>query len=266
MGEPKIALSIKNISKSYVDHVVLNNISFDLYEGEIIGIIGPSGSGKTTLLKCLNFLTFIDKGEINFDNYKIRVNSDNELEIRNNGEMNLLDESSLIELRKKIGFVFQAFNLWEERTVLQNITLAPIKVLKHNKNTVIKDATDLCQQFGLKEKLYSKVSNLSGGQKQRVAIIRALMMNPKYMFLDEITSALDPILTSEVLQSIKQLKNKGLSMLIVTHHIHFASKLCDRLMFLDEGRIIQLDKPNILKESPKSTSISSFLNTLESVG
>jgi ABC-type polar amino acid transport system ATPase subunit len=266
MKKTNALISVRNISKSYGKHLVLDNISFDLNEGEIIGVIGPSGSGKTTLLKCLDFLTFIDTGVINIDNLNIKVNTDKEIEIRIDSEKELMTESSLIKLREKIGFVFQAFNLWEERTVLQNITLAPIKVQYRNKDEVKEAAKELCSQFGLNEKLYSKVYELSGGQKQRVAIIRALMMNPKFMFLDEITSALDPILTSEVLEAIKQLRNKGLSMLIVTHHIHFASNLCDRLMFLDKGRIIQLDKPNVLKEYPQNSSIKTFLKTLESVG
>lgn len=230
-----------------------------------MGVIGPSGGGKTTLLRCLDLLETIEKGHIEY-------HGPHNLSVTANGVTGLLNESnpqgaSLLEhainaLRQDIGFVFQGFNLWDERTVLGNLILAPMIVLGQSHETASQKAQQLCQRFGLADKLHARAWQLSGGQRQRVAIIRALMMQPKLMLLDEITSALDPVLTVEVMQAIKQLRIDGLAMVIVTHHIEFASSLCDRILFLSNGRAVQIDTPENLRRSPATDEVKRFLDIL----
>jgi len=173
-----------------------------------------------------------------------------------------LSEDGTNALRKDIGFVFQGFNLWEERTVLGNLVLAPMVVLAQPRGAAEERARELCRQFGLGDKIEAKVTQLSGGQRQRVAIIRALMMEPKIMLLDEVTSALDPVLTVEVMQAIRQLREKGLTMIVVTHHLEFASSLCDRIMFLSRGEAVQIDTPENLRSAPASPEVKQFLEVL----
>jgi ABC-type polar amino acid transport system ATPase subunit len=258
-------LRVDNIHKAFDGIPVLQEISFTLKEKEILGIIGPSGGGKTTLLKCLDFLEIIDSGEIDYyEHFKITKEKDGNILIKTNSAYEEISgEDAFNNLRKEIGFVFQGFNLWEERSVFYNLTLAPRVVLGKNFKELEDETIELSRQFGLESKLHSKVWELSGGQRQRVAIMRALMMKPKIMLLDEITSALDPVLTVEVMQAIKQLREKGLSMIIVTHHIEFASSLCDRIMFLSQGKIIQLDTPEVLRASPSTEEVRKFLEILQ---
>lgn len=212
----------------------------------------------------MNFLELPDQGIINYHN-QIKFETDGCLFSFSRGaeDKNKIRKDELCALRKKIGFVFQGFNLWQERSVLGNLTLAPRVVYKENRKSAENRAKTLCAQFGLELKIFSHINSLSGGEKQRVAIIRALMMRPDFMFLDEITSALDPILTAEVLQAIQKLKNQGLTMIVVTHHLEFASKLCDRIMFLSKGSIEQIDTPENLQKNPATEEIKKFLEVLK---
>lgn len=258
-------LRVENIWKRLGGCDVLRGVSFSLKEREILGIIGPSGGGKTTLLRCLNLLTPIDKGQITYHhphNMTVTAKEDNGLKITDLNSSVSLSVNTINMLRQNIGFVFQGFNLWEDRNVLSNLILAPIVVLKNDRDIVEKRAQELCRQFGLEGKIKAKVAELSGGQRQRVAIIRALMMNPQLMLLDEITSALDPVLTLEVMQAIRKLREKGLAMILVTHHLEFASVLCDRIMFLSHGEAIQIASPDELRSTSISEEVKQFLEVL----
>lgn len=258
-------LTVSNLSKSYGDLSVLKDITFSLHEREILGVIGPSGGGKSTLLKCLNFLERPSKGTIHYhDRLRIEVDHEGELTMGADGNGNPdIDSHDLCLFRRNVGYVFQGFNLWDDRTVMGNLTLAPRAVLKVPRNVAEEQAKALCDQFGLGTKLNARTQDLSGGQRQRVAIIRALMMKPDIMLLDEITSALDPVLTVEVMQAIKQLQNRGLTMILVTHHLEFASTLCDRIMFLSDGIAVQVDSPENLRNNPATNEVSNFLEVLK---
>ena len=258
-------LRIQGVGKRFGDTQVLQGISFVLREREILGVIGPSGSGKTTLLRCINLLERIDEGQIEYlGPHKLIVTPTDVATTKKKSGLKPYSSirTSVDLLRQDIGFVFQGFNLWEERTVLGNLILAPTVVLKQPTREAEARARKLCQQFGLEEKIAANVWQLSGGQRQRVAIIRALMMQPKVMLLDEITSALDPVLTVEVMQAIKQLRDQGLTMMIVTHHIEFASSVCDRIMFLSDGKITQLGSPETLRTTPANERVKQFLAIL----
>lgn len=260
-----IILSVSNLNKSFNDTKVLNDISFNLNKGEILGVIGPSGSGKTTLLRCIDLLERFETGEVVYDNtWKISFENEGYVNNIKDNNSELITEKEIIKIRQNIGFVFQSFNLWEEKSVLKNLIIGPIVVQKKLKNEAISEAIELASQFGLEEKINSKGWELSGGQKQRVAIIRALLMQPKIILLDEITSALDPVLTMEVLQAIRKLREKGLSMIVVTHHIEFATSLCDRMMFISNGKILQVDTPSNLRNKPLNEEVSKFLDILKS--
>ncbi|MBX3734096.1 MAG: amino acid ABC transporter ATP-binding protein [Verrucomicrobiae bacterium] len=257
-------LRVAGICKRFGSSEVLREVSFGLREQEILGVIGPSGGGKTTLLKCLDLLETIEKGRIEY-------HGPHNLVVTANGVTGLREaqatgsppnEETINALRQDIGLVFQSFNLWDERTVLGNLTLAPIVVRGVGRLESETRAVDLCRQFGLADKVYSKVWQLSGGQRQRVAIIRALMMQPKLMLLDEITSALDPVLTVEVMQAVRKLREQGLTMIVVTHHIEFASSLCDRIMFLAHGEVVQIDTPENLRNAPVNDEVRKFLEIL----
>jgi ABC-type polar amino acid transport system ATPase subunit len=257
---------VSDIQKAFGTTRVLNGISFCLREREIFGIIGPSGSGKSTLLRCLNGLELIDGGEIEYWN-RLRLAGDGTgaYFYENAGKVGIkATQNVLSSLRRDIGFVFQNYNLWEEKTVLENLTLAPRVVLGEPQAAVEVRAQELCEKIGLQAKIKSGVWALSGGQKQRVAIVRALMMRPKVLLLDEITSALDPVLTFDVMQIIKDLRGTGIAMVIVTHHIEFASSVCDRMMFLADGKAVQIDPPQVLRDSPANDQVRHFLEILRS--
>lgn len=264
-------LKVQGLCKSYNGEYILKGVSFSLSEKEILGIIGPSGGGKTTLLRSIDLLDPIDQGCIYYDNYVLEGNGKNNtgdaarLVTSPENPSRTLTEEELLKIRRNIGFVFQGFNLWEDKSVLDNLILAHTVVLKTNRKEASEKALELCHQFGLQSKVKSKARDLSGGQKQRVAILRALMMDPRLILLDEITSALDPILTAEVLQAIRKLRDKGLAMIIVTHHIEFASTVCDRIMFLSEGEIVQLDTPSNLRQFPASDDVRKFLEIIKSI-
>ena len=215
-------IEIKNLHKSFGHVEVLKGVDVSIEEKEVVVIIGPSGSGKSTLLRCMNYLEEPTSGDITVDNMKLDKHAD------------------INKIRENIGMVFQRFNLFPHMTVLENIVLAPTKVLKISRDEAISTAMDLLQRVGLKEKANSYPSQLSGGQQQRVAIARALAMKPKVMLFDEPTSALDPEMVTEVLDVMKSLANQGMTMVVVTHEMGFAREVGDRVLFVDEGRIICL--------------------------
>jgi polar amino acid transport system ATP-binding protein len=242
-------LELTNIRKSYGPELVLQDISLSLKEHEVKVLIGASGSGKSTLLRCINLLESIDDGQIVLqgrDISAVGVNPD--------------------EVRSEIGSVFQSFNLFPHLTVLENITLAPRLVHGVNKTSARSHAMDLLQRFDLAEKADQYPDLLSGGQQQRVAIIRAIITRPKVLLLDEVTSALDPILIAEVLALISELKNDGMTMMIATHEMGFAKKVADQVLFLQGGRIVEVGTPDQILENPQTLECQEFLGALRSAG
>jgi ABC-type polar amino acid transport system ATPase subunit len=212
-------ISINNVQKSFGNTVILDGVSLTINKGDVVSILGASGSGKSTLIRCINGLERLNGGDI-----KVGENS-----VKNKVELN--------EIRKKVSTVFQHFNLYPHLTVLDNITLAPIEVLGWEKSKAITKATELLNLVGLQDKSDSYPSQLSGGQKQRIGICRALAMEPECLLLDEVTSALDPEMTSEVLDVLADLARSGTTLIFVTHEIAFARKISNRIVFLDEGKV-----------------------------
>lgn len=237
-------IEIKNLHKSFGHVEVLKGVDVSIEEKEVVVIIGPSGSGKSTLLRCMNYLEEPTSGDITVDNMKLDKHAD------------------INKIRENIGMVFQRFNLFPHMTVLENIVLAPTKVLKISRDEAISTAMDLLQRVGLKEKANSYPSQLSGGQQQRVAIARALAMKPKVMLFDEPTSALDPEMVTEVLDVMKSLANQGMTMVVVTHEMGFAREVGDHVLFVDEGRIIEEGTPKEIFENPKQERTKLFLSKI----
>lgn len=238
-------LEVENLTKSYdKSRPVLNNLSFSLTKGEVVVVIGPSGCGKSTFLRCLNKLEPIDSGVIKLDGKSISE-----------------DEKKVNEIREKIGMVFQSYDLFPNMNIIKNVTLAPTLVQKRKKDEVIKEAEELLDRVGLLEKKNAYPRQLSGGQKQRVAIVRSLIMHPEILLLDEITAALDPEMVREVLQVVLQLAKEGMTMLIVTHEMEFARAVADRVIFMDEGNIIEESSPDKFFTNPKTERAKQFLNT-----
>lgn len=237
-------VSVKNLCKRYDELTVLDNISFSVQKGEVVVIVGPSGCGKSTLLRCLNGLEEIQDGRIFLDGEKIETNRN-----KNNG------------LCERIGMVFQSYDLFPHKTILQNLTLAPIIVKKRKRKEVEEEALALLERVGLSSKKDSYPRQLSGGQKQRVAIVRALIMHPEVLLLDEITAALDPEMVREVLDVVLNLAREGRTMLIVTHEMQFARAVADRMLFLDGGKIVEEGEPEEFFEHPKTERLRQFLQT-----
>ena len=238
-------LEIKNIYKSFGKKKVLKGINLKVNEGDIIGIIGPSGCGKSTLLRCINLLERPDKGEIIFK------------------DENIINHKRLLNIRKQIGMVFQQFNLFNHLTVIDNITLAPVMNKLMTKEDAIKKATELLKNVDLVDVANSYPSQISGGQKQRVAIVRSLMMNPKIMLFDEPTSALDPEMIGEVTNLMQKLADDGMTMLIVSHELNFIKNFCNRVVFMDEGIIIEEGKSKDIFNKPKDIRLKDFLDKIE---
>ena len=237
-------LHIKNLSKCYGDTKVLKNINISVKKGEVVVIIGPSGCGKSTLLRCLNGLEEIQEGEVLLDDQVVNPNKKN-----------------LSKNREKIGMVFQSYDLFPHLTILQNVTLAPIKVKKRNRRELEKEALQLLERVGLRSKKDDYPRQLSGGQKQRVAIVRALIMHPEVLLLDEITAALDPEMVREVLDVVLDLAKEGRTMVIVTHEMQFAKAVADRVTFLEGGKIVEEGDPKKLFEKPETDRLQRFLQT-----
>lgn len=256
-------ITVEKLQKSFGELCVLDGLSFSLSDGDILGIIGPSGSGKTTLLRCLDLLEDFEEGKITYGgSFAIQVMPGGGLKRNEGAEKSDGEEISQSVVRRKIGFVFQTFNLWEDLSVLKNLTLAPCVVLGMSAKEAESRAEQLLSHFDLKDKILSRVWQLSGGQRQRVAIVRALMMKPAMLLCDEVTSALDPLLAFEVLQMIRSLRDEGLTMIVVTHHIEFVASLCNRMAYLDNGNFMQIDTPERILKAPATTEIENFLNIL----
>ena len=236
-------INVENLSKNFGDLKVLKNISTTINKGEIISIIGPSGSGKSTFLRCINKLEEPTEGHIYIDG------------------MDLMDKKTDInKIRERVGMVFQHFNLFPNMTVLENLTLSPIMVKKESKEEAEKYASYLLEKVGLSDKASSYPTQLSGGQKQRIAIARALAMKPEVILFDEPTSALDPEMIKEVLDVMRNLAKEGMTMLIVTHEMGFARNVGNRILFMDNGEIIEDCSPKDFFENPTNERIKDFLN------
>ncbi|AND83931.1 ATP-binding cassette domain-containing protein [Clostridium tyrobutyricum] len=240
----KYMIEASNLTKKFNDLTVFENLNVKVKKGEVLVVIGPSGSGKSTFLRCLNHLEDINGGEIIIEGERL----------------NPKDKRFLRKIATKMGMVFQTFNLFPHKTAIQNIMEAPVVVKKENKKQVRERAKMLLDKVGLSDKMDYYPSKLSGGQKQRVAIARALAMNPDIMLFDEPTSALDPELVGEVLNVMKKLAEDGMTMIVVTHEMGFAKEVADRVIFMDEGKIVEQGKPEDVFDNPKQERTKSFLN------
>ncbi|AMM93784.1 amino acid ABC transporter ATP-binding protein [Peribacillus simplex] len=235
-------IKIDELKKNYGKLEVLKGISTEIGQGEVLAIIGPSGSGKSTFLRCINMLETPTDGQIWFKDQNITEKKTN-----------------IMKVRENVGMVFQHFHLFPHKTVLENLTYAPMKVKKLSKAEAVKQARELLTKVGLADKESSYPNRLSGGQKQRVAIARALAMNPEVMLFDEPTSALDPEMVKEVLEVMKSLAHTGMTMLIVTHEMGFAKEVADRVLFLDGGLLVEESAPEEFFSNPKSQRAKDFL-------
>ena len=241
-------LEVKNLKKSFGNHEVLKDISLSVKQGEVISIIGSSGSGKSTILRCINLLEEPSGGDIIIE-----------------GKSILNNDAAKKEMRKVVGMVFQSFNLFENMNVLKNCMIGQIKVLKRNKEEAKEIALKNLKSVGMDAYINAKPSQLSGGQKQRVAIARALSMNPKCLLFDEPTSALDPEMVSEVLDVIKSLAKTGLTMVVVTHEMQFARDVSDRVIFVDEGLIVEQGEAKAFFKNPTKERTKDFLKRFTSI-
>ena len=236
-------LKIENLTKEYEGQKILDGINLEVKQGDVLVVVGPSGCGKSTLLRCINALEPIQGGTIKLQGMDIRKGSKN-----------------ITTLRQKIGMVFQSYELFPHLTVLDNITLAPVKVQKRDKAEAQKEAMELLARVGLADKAKSYPRQLSGGQKQRVAIVRALCMHPEILLFDEVTAALDPEMVREVLDVMLDLAKQGKTMLIVTHEMQFAKAVADKVIFIDQGKIVEEAAPEEFFEHPKTERAKQFLN------
>ena len=243
MQDNQILFEIKDLCKSFGDNLVLDHISTEIKKGEVLVIIGPSGSGKSTFLRSLNLLEEPTGGSITFEG------------------LNITDpKCNINKYRQKIGMVFQHFNLFPHKTILENMTLAPMKLLKKTKEEAESQAMELLRRVGLEEKANAYPSQLSGGQKQRIAIVRSLCMNPDVILFDEPTSALDPEMVGEVLNVMRDLAKQGMTMAVVTHEMGFAKEVGTRVMFIDEGQIKEEGTPEEFFGNPKNPRLQEFLS------
>ena len=242
-------LIAKNITKSFSKGInALNNVSLNLEKGKVLVVMGPSGSGKSTLIRTINGLETFDDGELNVLGIKIDSN---------------FDEKKIQKIRRRVGMVFQQFNLFPHLTILENITLAPINVQKRNKNEVEEFGMYLLAQMGIDSHAKKYPNQLSGGEQQRVAIVRALALKPELLLFDEPTSALDPERINEVLDAMRILANQGMSMIVVTHEIDFAKEVSDKVLFLDNGKVIEISSPEIFFSNANHERSRKFLNQLQ---
>ncbi|WP_202080249.1 amino acid ABC transporter ATP-binding protein [Caldalkalibacillus salinus] len=238
-------IKVKHLNKSFGELHVLKDVHLEVNESDVVCLIGASGSGKSTLLRCLNFLEIKDAGEIHIDGRQIDPDKD---------DLNII--------RQDVGMVFQHFNLFPHKNVLENVIEAPTMVKKVKKETAIAEAQSLLDKVGLGDKANEYPARLSGGQKQRVAIARALAMQPKIMLFDEPTSALDPELVGEVLETMKELAQEGMTMVVVTHEMGFAREVADTVCFLHDGRIEEMGTPDKIFEQPKKERTQAFLSKI----
>ncbi|WP_423206265.1 ectoine/hydroxyectoine ABC transporter ATP-binding protein EhuA (plasmid) [Paracoccus yeei] len=258
MGDPIIR--IDNLRKSFGTLTVIDGLSFDVHKGEKLALIGPSGSGKTTILRILMTLESLSGGRIEIDGQPL-------YHMQKNGAEVPADEAHLHKMRARIGMVFQHFNLFPHKSVLQNITLAPVLTQDQSRTAAERRGRELLDMVGLADKADAMPSQLSGGQKQRVAIARALALNPDIMLFDEVTSALDPELVEEVLLVMKRLAAEtDMTMLLVTHEMGFASEFADRILFFDKGRIVEQGPPEQIFKNPKEERTRGFLRKIIAAG
>lgn len=243
--DTKVLLKIQDLHKSFGDHEVLKGINIEIKKGEVVVIIGASGSGKSTFLRTLNLLEVPSSGKIIFEGSELCA-----------------QKSDVNKHRQKMGMVFQHFNLFEHLSVLENLCIAPIKLLKKSKEQAKKEAMELLNQVGLADKISAYPSSLSGGQKQRIAIVRALAMSPDVMLFDEPTSALDPEMVAEVLNVMKNLARSGMTMVVVTHEMGFAREVASRVLFFDKGIIAEDASPNEIFSNPKNSRLKEFLSRI----
>ena len=243
--DTKVLLKIQDLHKSFGDHEVLKGINIEIKKGEVVVIIGASGSGKSTFLRTLNLLEVPSSGKIIFEGSELCA-----------------QKSDVNKHRQKMGMVFQHFNLFEHLSVLENLCIAPIKLLKKSKEQAKKEAMELLNQVGLADKISAYPSSLSGGQKQRIAIVRALAMRPDVMLFDEPTSALDPEMVGEVLNVMKNLARSGMTMVVVTHEMGFAREVASRVLFFDKGIVAEDASPNEIFSNPKNSRLKEFLSRI----
>lgn len=244
---------VQDVHKRYGDHEVLRGIDMEVHPGEVVVILGPSGSGKSTFLRCINHLEEMDQGSIMIGDHQVGYQL-------KQGVLHKLSGWAIARQRQEIGMVFQQFNLYPHMTVLQNIIEAPIGVHKQSRQEAVRYARELLQTVGLSEKADAYPRHLSGGQQQRVAIARALAIRPKLMLFDEPTSALDPELVGEVLATMRSLADRGLTMIVVTHEIGFAREAADRVIFMDQGVVVEQGSPQDVLVNPQHRRTRAFLS------
>lgn len=242
----EILLKVKNIKKSYGEIEALKGIDLEVKKGEVVVILGPSGCGKSTFLRCLNGLEDVTEGEIILNNYGI-----------------LGKEVEFEKVIGTIGMVFQSYELFPHMNVINNILLGPTKAQNRNKEEAEKQADELLKRVGLFNRKYAYPRELSGGQKQRIAIVRALCMNPEIMLFDEVTAALDPEMVREVLMVLLELAQNGMTMVVVTHELEFAKHVADKIVFMEEGKIVEVSSPKEFFENPKTERAKSFLSSFD---
>ena len=244
----KPILTAKNLTKSYAKGILaLNKVSFTLDQGKVLVVMGPSGSGKSTLIRTINGLETFDKGELNVLGIKIRPDS---------------DERKIQKIRRRVGMVFQQFNLFPHLSILENITLAPIQVQKRNKKEAEEYGMYLLCQMGIESHAKKYPSQLSGGEQQRVAIARSLALKPELLLFDEPTSALDPERINEVLDAMRRLADQGMTMIVVTHEIKFAKEVSDQVLFIDSGKILEISSPEVFFSNASHERSRKFLNQI----
>lgn len=246
MKNNDVLIEIKDLQKEFGKKKILKGIDLNVNKGEVVVILGPSGCGKSTLLRCLNGLETIQGGNIKFA-----------------GKSLTSKDVNWQEVRQKIGMVFQSYDLFPHMTVIENILLGPMKVQKRPKNEILNQAEQLLERVGLLDRKDSYPRELSGGQKQRIAIVRALCMNPEIMLFDEVTASLDPEMVREVLEVMLGLAKQGMTMIIVTHEMSFAKYVADRIVFIDEGNICEVSKPDEFFTNPKTERAKQFLNIFQ---
>jgi len=249
------SITLRGIRKQFSGKTILHDVDLDMAAGSVTVILGPSGSGKSTLLRCINHLEKVDSGTVHVGQELIGY--------RQKGQyLVALPEAKTARQRQKIGMVFQQFNLFPHRTVLQNIMDAPQRILNIKADSVKARAMDLLTQVGLEHRIHAWPRELSGGQQQRVAIARALAMQPEVMLFDEPTSALDPELVGDVLQVMKKLAQSGMTMVVVTHEIGFAREVADNIVFMDQGKIVETGTPDSLLDNPQHPRLREFLSSV----
>ncbi|SDM45510.1 polar amino acid transport system ATP-binding protein [Fictibacillus solisalsi] len=245
MEQRKVMINVNNLNKSFGELHVLKDVNLEVHEQDVVVLIGASGSGKSTLLRCLNYLEYKESGTITIDGKVIEP-----------------DQTDLNKVRQEVGMVFQHFNLFPHKTVLENVIEAPVMVKKIPKEEAIEEGRALLKKVGLADKEHVYPSKLSGGQKQRVAIARSLAMKPKIMLFDEPTSALDPELVGEVLSTMKDLAREGMTMLVVTHEMGFAREAADTVVYMHDGKIVEKGTPSDIFSQPKHQRTKDFLGTI----